>query len=139
MGLAKEMAKASKDASSKIGAVLVRPDKSVASVGFNGFPKRMIDNKEWLTNPEFRHKKYPRIVHAEANCLDHRRDFDTQGYHMIVSGHPCSACALKIANTGIEYVYYEVIPDFEARWAEDLVHTRDIFEECGIKLIRVEL
>lgn len=137
LNVANEIAQASKDGSSKFGAVLVRPDKTVASIGFNGFPRRMNDNERWLTDTSLRHMKYPRIVHAEANCLDHKRDDDTTGYHMVVNAHPCSACALRIANTGIEYVYYKYQPEFEERWAESLAMSKTIFDETGVKLIKI--
>lgn len=32
----------SKDPSTKVGAVLVRPDRTIAGLGFNGFPRGQI-------------------------------------------------------------------------------------------------
>jgi deoxycytidylate deaminase len=34
----------SKDPSTKVGAVIVRPDLTVASIGYNGFPRGMSDD-----------------------------------------------------------------------------------------------
>lgn len=39
-----ELASKSKDPSTKCGAMIVRPDKSICSMGFNGFPKGMSDD-----------------------------------------------------------------------------------------------
>lgn len=36
----------SKDPSTKVGAVLVRPDRTIAAVGFNGFPRGVLDHPE---------------------------------------------------------------------------------------------
>lgn len=137
MRLSREVATGSKDASSKFGAILVRPDKTVASIGFNGFPKRLADQPHLLTDPNFRAEKYARIVHAEVNCLNYNRDFDLDGFHLIVNGHPCDKCALRIASTGISHVYYEEKPEFEERWADSLAIAKDILDEAGISLIRV--
>ena len=38
LGLSEYIAQWSKDPSTKVGAVIVRPDKSIVSMGFNGFP-----------------------------------------------------------------------------------------------------
>lgn len=135
--LAQQVATGSKDGSSKFGAVLVRPDKTLASIGFNGFPKRITDDPRYLEDPDFREEKYARIVHAEANCLNYNRDYDTDGFHIVVNGHPCDRCALRIASTGITHVYYEEKPDFEMRWAEPIATAKTIFADAKIKLISI--
>jgi dCMP deaminase len=142
IGLAIAASKKSKDGSSKFGAILVRPDKTVASFGFNGFPKRIKDHDHMLNakTVEGRQKKYMRIVHAEANCLNYNRDHDTTGYHMFVNGLPCEACALRICSTGVDYVYYynDPVYDYETRWAESIAKSKQLFKEAGIRLIKVE-
>jgi dCMP deaminase len=139
INLAEQVGTGSKDGSSKFGAILVRPDKTVASIGFNGFPARLKDVHEFLNDPDFRHEKYPRIVHAEVNCLNYNRDYDTRGFHMFVSAHPCDKCALRIASTGIDYVYYVERPDFDSRWSDSLAMAKTILADAGITLIRVDL
>lgn len=139
--LAEAISKKSKDGSSKFGAILVRPDKTVASIGFNGFPARLKDIKAYLNKTTFKEEKYFRIVHAEANCLNHNRDHDTTGYHLFVNGLPCSACALRIVSTGIKYVYYSSNnqSDYETRWADSIKKSKTLFEEAGVELIEVDL
>ena len=61
----------SKDPSTKTGAVIVRPDRSVTSVGFNGFPKNMPDDPALYANRE---EKYSRVVHCEINASIHSRE-----------------------------------------------------------------
>lgn len=56
----------SRDPSTKVGAVIVRPDKSVAAVGYNGFPRGMEDRSAWYAD---RAEKYDRVIHAEMNAL----------------------------------------------------------------------
>lgn len=137
MELAKQVATGSKDGSNKIGAVLVRPDKTAASLGFNGFPARIPDDDEILNSAHLRHKKYPLIVHAEENCLNHSRDGNTEGYHMFVTAHPCDGCAKRIASTGIEHIYFTTNEDYETRWAEMIEVAADTLNRAGIKLHRI--
>lgn len=125
----------SKDSSTKVGAVLVRPDMTVASLGFNGFPKRMRDNPLYLSD---RTEKLKRTVHAEANALRFNRDNTTEGYHLVVTRHPCVVCALEICCTGVEDVWYLGHADFESRWSESLAEARQLLEECDIRLHRIE-
>ena len=48
--LARLVAAWSKDPSTKVGAVIVRPDRTVASVGFNGFARGVDDTEERLND-----------------------------------------------------------------------------------------
>ena len=55
LDIAKLVSTWSKDPSTQTGAVIVRPDRSVVSLGFNGFPKAMLDKDEWYND---RNEKY---------------------------------------------------------------------------------
>src|SRR6266404_1646354 len=97
--MAKLVASWSKDPSTKAGAVIVRPDKSVLSVGFNGFPKTMPDNTEWYSNRE---EKYSRIVHCEINALIHSHELLT-GYTLYTYPFlPCDRCCVQMIQAGIQ-------------------------------------
>mgnify|MGYP003408169483 FL=1 len=134
MGVAFSIAKASKDGSLKVGSVLVRPDKTIASIGFNGFPKRIEDDENILNDDSMKHIKYSRIVHAECNCLNYNRDIDLNKFHLFVTAHPCDKCALRIASTDISYIYYAINDDFENRWKSEIKIAKDIFLDAGIEI-----
>lgn len=136
MNIAEAVSKKSKDPSSKVGAVLVRPDKTIASVGFNGFPRRIEDNIAYLTDTKYREAKLRFMVHAEKNAINFNRDNTTQNYIMFVSRHPCRPCALEIACTDINYVYYRHDEDFMDRWADSVAEAKEVFEKAGISLVR---
>lgn len=138
INLAHQVATGSKDGSSKVGAILVRPDKTLASIGFNGFPARIKDREDYLNDKEMREKKYPRIVHAEANCLNYNRDHDTTGFHLFVTAHPCDKCALRIASTGISHIYFATNMDYETRWSDMVELAKEICGDAGIELLRVQ-
>lgn len=82
---------ASKDPSTKVGAVIVRPDRTVASVGYNGFPRKIADTPERLND---RDTKYELIVHGEMNAMAWARE-PVDGYTLYTwpflpaRGAPC--------------------------------------------------
>lgn len=140
MGMAEYVATGSKDGSSRFGSVLVKPNKRLASIGFNGFPTRIPDDPDILNDPERRQEKYDLIVHAEENCLDNYEGFDTQGYHLFVTAHPCEQCAKRITNTGIEYVYWCADKtDYMERWGDSIKRATTKLERAGIKMVPVKL
>ncbi|WLB77042.1 deoxycytidylate deaminase [Bradyrhizobium elkanii] len=64
--VAQAVSTASKDPSTKVGAVIVRPDRTMASFGYNGFPRGIADTDERLNNREV---KYDLVVHGEINAI----------------------------------------------------------------------
>lgn len=132
MEVAMAMSKKSKDGSTKVGAVLVKPNMRVASVGFNGFPKRIFDNWKYLNDPAYRKDKLLRMVHAEANALRTNDSGTTEGYHLVVTRHPCDKCALEIASYDVSHVWYHRDVDYETRWAESVADAKTIFDDAGI-------
>ncbi len=137
MNVAEAMSKKSKDPSTKVGAVLVRPNMRPAGLGFNGFPQRMFDNLAYLTDPDLRDKKLARTVHAEVNAIRLSTEANTDGYHLVVTRHPCDKCALEIACTGITDVWYREHLDYETRWHASVQEAKDILSECGIRVHKV--
>jgi len=66
MSLSYLVAMKSKDPSTKIGAVIVGPDKEIRSTGYNGFVKGANDDVvEHYERPE----KYYHFEHAERNAI----------------------------------------------------------------------
>ncbi|MEC8351943.1 MAG: CMP deaminase, partial [Candidatus Thermoplasmatota archaeon] len=64
--LATHISEWSKDPSTKVGCVVVGPDREIRSTGFNGFPRGIQDSDDRLTNRDL---KYPLICHAEENAI----------------------------------------------------------------------
>lgn len=56
LGLADQHSQMSKDPSTKVGAIIVGPDREVLSAGFNGFPRGIEDSKERLHNRDLKLK-----------------------------------------------------------------------------------
>lgn len=105
--LAKLISLWSKDPSTKCGSVIVRPDRTVASVGFNGFPMGVNDSEELYAD---RAVKLSIIKHAEENALMFANE-SVKGYTLYVYPlPPCSKCAGSIIQRGITRVVAIVPP-----------------------------
>lgn len=132
LNLAKEIASWSLDPSTKVGAVIVRPDRTIASVGYNGFPRGVEDTIERLNDREI---KYSMIVHGEMNAIIHARE-PLHGYTLYtVPLQPCSRCAAMVIQSGItRAVSIEPSSDIKNRWKNDLELAKTMFDESGVIL-----
>jgi dCMP deaminase len=131
------IAKRSKDPSTKVGACIVRPDKTIAAKGYNGFPRGMLDSEERYANRE---EKYSRTVHGEMNAILTARE-PLHGCTLYTWPFaPCERCAVMVIQTGIVEVVAPVLPEhLRERWQASLEKTADYLTECGVRLRLVDL
>lgn len=133
INLAKEVAGWSKDSGTQVGAVIVRPDRTVASIGFNGFPRGVEDRPENIVN---RDTKLLRTIHAELNAILAAKE-PLNGYSLFVwPFQPCAQCAAAIIQSGIKEVYcpYNDHMSHE-RWSESFKAALQMFDEAGVTTI----
>jgi len=120
----------SKDPSTKHACVIVRPDRSIVSYGYNCFPAGIEDTHErWQHRPT----KYELVVHSETNALLHAQE-SVRGYTAYCDTVPCCRCAVNLIQAGI----YRVIcmtpsEDYLSRWGDSVQQTLDLFEEAQVK------
>jgi dCMP deaminase len=129
--LARHIADWSKDPSTKVGCVVVGPDREIRSTGFNGFPRGIEDKRERLENREM---KYPLICHAEENAIMHaaRIGVSLRDCVAYVTWPPCTRCARSLVQAGVKEVVYPgglTIPD---RWKDDFEMSMSMFVEAGV-------
>ena len=121
IGAAEYFSTASKDPSTQTGAVIVRPNKSVAGCGFNGFPQGMPDDPEVYAD---RPAKYSRIVHCEINAFLFANGPVHGGTLYTYPFLSCDRCFVQLAQAGIRR-FVAPMPSIDAtsRWgaAFDLV------------------
>lgn len=119
----------SKDPSTKCACLIVRPDRSIVSYGYNDFPSTIKDTPErWDDRPT----KYELVVHAEVNALLAARE-DVTGYAVYVNTIPCCRCAVTLIQAGISRVIHlPPTEDYLARWGESSQSTLGLFKEAGI-------
>lgn len=129
MEQAQKYASWSKDKSRGVGAVVVRDRKDQISYGFNGFPKKVDDDKP---DRHTRPAKYLWTIHAELNAVLKKGDYE--GCTMYSTLFPCARCAGPIIQVGIaEVVTYR--PDFnDPNFADEFRVSLEMFEEAGVKI-----
>ena len=119
----------SKDPSTKVGAVIIRPDRTIASVGYNGFPRGVNDTEELYSARE---EKLLRVVHAEANAILSARE-PLHGYTLFVTPlHPCANCTGLIIQSGIKRVLYECSSPTSEAWAKHHTTMCEMFNQAEI-------
>jgi dCMP deaminase len=129
LNLAEHIASWSLDPSTKVGSVIVDPQKRVISMGYNGLPRGIEDSDERLNNRDL---KYKLIVHAERNSLLFARG-SVEGCTIYTwPFQPCTACASMIIQAGIKRVVS--LETDNPRWNEDFALSREILEEAGVNL-----
>lgn len=125
----------SKDPSTKVGAAILRPDKTVLSMGWNGFASAVRDTDDLLNNRE---EKYKRVIHAEMNALLSSPSRPKDHTLFVWPLCPCERCAPHIIQSGISEIYTTPVKA-GARWAESQTHALDQFTEAGIKVFTFEM
>lgn len=137
--LAQFYAQWSKDPSTKVGAHIVRPNRTPVSYGYNGFPRKVEDSEERYNNREV---KYKMVVHAEENAiLNAEVRSALKGATLYVTPFmPCARCAASIIQVGIEEVVTTATPpELAKRWSEDIEITQTMFQEANVRLRVLEL
>ena len=132
--LAEEVSTWSKDPSSQVGAVIVRPDRTIASIGFNGFPRGVDDGNHRITNREV---KLLYTIHAEMNAILSAKE-PLKDYSIFVwPFQPCAHCASSIIQAGIKEVYcpFNAHLDSYERWADSFKAALQMFDEAGVSVI----
>lgn len=136
LDMAKFVAQWSKDPSTKTGAVIVRPDRTIASIGYNGFAKRCSD-ADYLY--EHRDTKYSRVIHCEMNAVLSARE-RLDGYTLYTWPFmSCDRCAAHVVQAGISVCVAPVTPDaLKERWATSISAAEAMFAEAGVTLKLVD-
>ena len=146
LGLANTISEKSKDRSTRVGAVIVGPNQEVRSIGYNGFPRGVDDERECRHE---RPTKYLFAEHGERNAIYNaaRVGIPTQGCTLYVTSNPskfppCADCARAIIQAGIVRVVQEEL-DHESeaakRWAESSKATFEMFKEANIRFDEVKI
>ena len=148
LDLALVHARMSKDPSTKVGAVIVGPERELISMGFNGFPRGIADTPERLNNREL---KYKLVVHAEMNAALAAAKLgipikDCTMYLIaanaddssIWGGPPCTRCSMELIQAGIKHIVTLPFKTIPSRWRGDLEFARELLLEAGISYKEVE-
>jgi dCMP deaminase len=135
LGLARYVSTASKDPSTKTGAVIIDGKRRVVSVGYNGFPRGVVDAEGRYAHRE---TKLQMVVHCERNALLFAsRPLDGCTIYLYPFSS-CAPCAAMVIQAGIARVVAPPCPpDLARRWGEDLANARTMFGEAGVDVLEV--
>ena len=117
MGIAILSALRSKDPSTQVGACIANDDNKVVSIGYNGMPQGLNDDKMPWGHGEGLDSKYLYVCHAEFNAI-------------LNTLFPCNECAKAIIQTGIKEVIYL---DNKYENSIETQASRKMFDMAGIK------
>jgi len=121
----------SKDPSTKVGAVIVNDLKQVLSLGYNGFPRGVLDLE---SRYEDRYQKLRFVAHAERNALDNA-PLDVRGGTMYATLCPCNECAKSIIQRGIKKVIAKNYTTEEQSMRFNAHYTTEMFKEANVELV----
>ena len=130
-------AKLSKDASTKVGALILGPSFEVRSIGYNGAPRGCSADED---NRNQRPEKLFWFSHAELNAITNAARVGTplDGCFLLVTHPPCMDCARAIVQAGIKVVISrEPSAEFMERWVDHTRRTQALFEECKVDYVMV--
>lgn len=138
----------SKDPSTRVGAVIVGPDREIRSAGFNGFPRGVADTPERLND---RDTKLRLVVHGEMNailaaarvgiplkgCTLYLAATDQSG--TVWGGAPCTRCTVEIIQAGISSIAAPPLRLAPSRWHDDCAFAQSLLIEAGLSFKEIEL
>ena len=127
LNLARAASTRSEDPHRQVGACLLRHDRSIASVGYNGAPPGV--EIDWTD----RDARRAQVIHAEANALR----FVKPGEAVLLASTmmPCSTCVLMASAYGVRKIVYLQELDPAVYDAETI---RALAAMCRIELVKEE-
>jgi len=119
----------SKDPSKKIGCVVVSPERTILSTGYNGFPRGTLDEAHILADKQ---RKRLRSIHAEINAL-HFASGPIKGATVYITHFPCATCAASLIQHQPARVVYNHGPEsFSTEWKINMEESKQMLEEAQI-------
>ena len=136
MGQALEVSLRSKDPSTQVGACIANQENKQVSVGYNGLPKGMDDDKFLWDSPgektgDIYTTKNPWVVHAERNAILNCKGTRLDGTTIYVTLFPCYECAKSIVQAGISKVVYLRMYKDE----RSVRIAKEIFDAAGVEYV----
>jgi dCMP deaminase len=139
LNMARYVSTASKDPSTRTGAVIVDENRRVISVGYNGFAKGVEDTEQRLNDRAY---KYEMVVHCETNAVLFADRDRLQGSTLYTWPFmSCSVCAAKMIQAGVKRVVTKETEHVDTthandpnRWEFKFELARQQFTEAGVTM-----
>ena len=129
---AKTVADLSKDPSTKVGAIALDEDYNILVVGYNGFPRKVVDSADLYANRDI---KYQRIVHAEMNIVAQAASMGVslKGCTVLITSlHPCSICTRLLIQAGVKQIIVGELKKISPLWQMHWEASKPLLKEAQI-------
>ncbi|MEE9454284.1 MAG: deaminase [Paracoccaceae bacterium] len=124
----------SKDPSTKVGCVIVSPERVILGIGFNGFPRGVEDTNERLGD---RDTKYLMVQHAETNAIQNSQG-NLRRATAYVTHAPCANCCGALIQAGIIKVISLPTPDgLRERLKNSYAASEVMMKEANIEFLEI--
>lgn len=133
MDLASLVSTWSKDQSRKAGSVIVNERNVLVSLGWNGFPRGILDD---VPSRHERPVKYLWTEHAERNAIFNAaaEGHPLKGCRLYVQMYPCADCARAIIQSGIQEVI-SIAPNWnDSTYQKSYQVTGKMLSEAGVSV-----
>lgn len=133
MRIAEEIRSWSKDPGTKVGCVLVK-ERRIIATGYNGFPSTLSDSLDLYEDRDY---KLAVTVHAEANAIMNaaKNGAKTESCIAYVTFPPCSQCAASLIQAGVEKVICPNPANAPERWRASFKLANGMLYSSGVKLL----
>lgn len=124
----------------KYGCIILRPDFSVVSIGYNGAPPGYPHCEDGscprAQENSISGSSYENCiaVHAEQNALIRAPYDGLRGTTLIVNGPPCFTCARLIAGAGISLVVHKHDPSYPSFGT-----CKRFMQDNGVEVITIDI
>lgn len=139
--MARQCSEMSEDDSTKVGAVIVGPDREVRSTGYNGLPRGVDALMDRFERPG----KYHWFEHAERNAIYNaaRIGVPTADCTIYVQGPPCADCTRGIIQSGIKRLVIDATAysrfSENPKWVESIAISQQLSSEGGVEVEVVDV
>lgn len=125
----------SKD-TTKVGAVALGAEYQVLSVGYNGFPRKVVEDDEMR---KMRPEKYYWFAHAEENLVAQAALTGTslKGSTILVAPlYPCTTCSRLMIQSGVKTIItLPMTAQHSIRWAQEASRSFAMLYEAGLTVL----
>lgn len=123
LGIAEAVSEWSKD-TTKVGAVLISPDRTQISYGYNGFARGIADDERLSAE-----NKNLFMVHAEINAIFNAK-IDLKDWTLYATKFPCIECAKAIIQSHLKRIVVKA--RFESKWIDSQNLAYNLLKEANI-------
>ncbi|NCC41626.1 MAG: dCMP deaminase family protein [Gammaproteobacteria bacterium] len=128
LSLAELISTWSKDPSTQVGCSIVDEKQRVISLGFNGPPRGVADNRLHDREVKYRH-----VIHSEENALLFATRSVEGATCYVWPLPPCASCSSKLIQSGIARVVAPLPPkEYFDRQEQDIALAYALLQESGV-------